>query len=396
MIPPIDACATVAEISTKIEKRFVDEPEFQRVRVRGKIRKRKHLSNGSKLQHFRLICEDNGKTALEAVWFPEERKKNFIELKDDDLVVVEGRVAIFGPSSSYQIEVDKVIPVGLDDLGRNREERWRRLEREGLFSKENKRPIPYLPEYIGVVCSPTSAAYSDIKGWLQDYYPTRYELILKPVRVQGDEAAQEISAAIDSITRESPRPEVVIVARGGGADEDLSVFDDENVVRAASRCEVPLISGVGHKPDEHLIDFASDLCVPTPTAAAAVLQVEDRARAGRKYSVEPALEEETEEEEEKEESWAELAPQMLTRLEEVGERLEETEKIIHGTKERLDELDIETGKSRSSKAALSIAVLAFLVSALAIMIAQNETISDIWSQWPEICQRHLGASPFCK
>ncbi len=393
MIPPIDACTTVAEISDRIERRFVDEPEFQRVRVRGKVRKKKQQSDESKLQYFRLICENNGETALEAVWFPRERKRNFIKLIDGISVVVEGRLTTFGRNSSYQIEVDKVIPIGSEDLGRDREERWRRLEREGLFSKENKQAIPYLPEYIGVVCSPTSAAYSDIKGWLRDYYPTRYELILKPVRVQGDEAAQEISAAIESIARESPRPEVVIVARGGGADEDLSVFDDENVVRAAARCAVPLISGVGHNPDEHLIDFASDLCVPTPTAAAAVLQIEDRKRAVGKNSAEPALEEETEEEEE---SWAELAPQMLARLEEVGERLEETEKIVHESKERLDGLDGETGKSRGSRAFRGIAILGFLVSALAIMILVNWPISGTLPQWPEVCQRYLGTSPLCK
>lgn len=393
MIPPVNACTTVTEISDRIEKRLIDDPEFQRIRVRGEIKEPRRSSDDSKPQYFRLVCENGGRAALEAVWFPRERKKDFVELKDDLLVVVEGRVTTFDQNSSYQIRVDRVIPVGSDDLERDREERWRRLEREGLFNKENKKPIPHLPEYIGVVCSPTSAAYSDIVGWLDDYYPTRYELIVKPVRVQGDEAAREISAAIESITRESPRPEVVIVARGGGADEDLSVFDDENVVRAAARCEIPLISGVGHNPDEHLIDFASDLRVPTPTAAAAVLQVENRKRAGGKYSVEPVSEDEAERDEE---SWAELAPQMLTRLKEVGERLEETEKIAQETKGRLDELDVETGKSRSSKAGTAIAVLAILILVLAIVIAVNWPMSETWSRWPEICQRYLGASPFCE
>ena len=286
MIPPVEACATVTEISNRIERRLVDDPEFHRVRVRGEIVDVRRPSDNAKPLYFRLKAEDDGRGILDAVWFSGERKQNLIYLKDGLTVVVEGRIATFDRNSSYQIRVDRVIPVGNDNLERDREERWRRLEKEGLFNRENKRSIPYLPEYIGIVCSPYSAAYKDIERWLSDYYPARYEMILKPVKVQGEDAAKEISAAIESITRESPRPEVVIVARGGGAEEDLSVFDDEDVVRAAARCEVPLISGVGHDPDEPLIDFAADLRVPTPTAAAAVLQLEDRRHAGREFSTE--------------------------------------------------------------------------------------------------------------
>ncbi len=391
MLPPIEACVTVTEISGRIARRLWDHPEFSRTRVRGKIMDIKFPTDKLKPLYFRLKCEDGEKQLLDAVWFHKERDEDITHLKNELLVVIEGRITTFDQNSSYQIRVDRVIPVGNEDLKRDREERWRRLEKEGVFNKVSKRVIPYLPEYIGVVCSPTSAAYSDIQRWLQDYYPARYQLILKPVRVQGEDAAREISAAIESITRESPRPEVVIVARGGGAEEDLSVFDDENVVRAAARCQVPLISGVGHDPDEPLIDFAADLRAPTPTAAAAVLQLEDRRCAGREFSSESDSELEQEQPFEED-----LVPDLRHRIDERVELLQDVRKLAHDTKERVDELYIHKESPRGSKVKTLMGIAAFVSVVLLVLIAAIWPISDTWAQWPDWCQNYIGWAPVCK
>ena len=389
MAPPIEACATVTEISSKIGRRLWNDREFHRIRVRGETFDVKIPTDKSKPLYFRLKCEDDQKCTLSAVWFPGDRKEYFTHPKNELLAVVEGRITTFDQNSSYQIRVERIIPVGVEDPQTDRKERWLRLNGEGLFNKEKKRPIPYLPEHIGVVCSPTSAAYSDIQRWLSDYYPSRYELILKPVRVQGDDAAAEIAAAIEGIMRESPRPEVVIVARGGGTEEDLSVFDEEEVVRAAARCEVPLISGVGHDPDEPLIDFAADLRVPTPTAAAAVLQLEDRRRAGEEFSSEAEAEYEETSQEGDSADWS-------CRLDEIDKRLEDIQKVVNESSERLDELETDTESPRRSRAGKFLAVAAFIVLSLLVLVAVLWPNSDTWAQWPELCNRYIGWVPLCK
>ena len=390
MIPPVDAYVTVEEISYRIAQCFRGDPEFDRIRVLGEIDNIRNLSDQSKHLYFNLMADNDQRKILEVVWFAKDRTRYSVDLEDRLQVIVEGRVTAYAQNSTYQIIASAVLPVGKDNLERDREERWRRLEKEGLFGESRKRPIPYMPEYIGVICSRTSAAFKDIERWFLDYYPSRYELIVKSVKVQGEGAAREICAAIEGMSRELPCPEVIIVARGGGAEEDLSVFDHEDVVRAAAGSVIPLISGVGHESDKTLIDFAADLRVPTPTAAAAVLQLKDRTRTGREFSSESEMEREEFPQEE-------LTPDVHRRPDEAMERWEKTEEIANETRKNLDgligEINRENGKTR--KPLLSV-LLFFSLMAVIVGGVVLSPFSEVWPQWPEICQRYIGSSPLCK
>jgi exodeoxyribonuclease VII large subunit len=186
-------------------------------------------------------------------------------------VVVTGRLTTFSGSSKYQIVIDTLEPAGLGALMALLEERKKKLAAEGLFDPARKQLLPFLPNVIGVVTSPTGAVIRDILHRLADRFPRR--VLVWPVRVQGDGSAELIAAAIRGFNAlpeagPIPRPDLVIVARGGGSLEDLWSFNEESVVRAAADSMIPLISAVGHETDITLIDFAADKRAPTPTAAA--------------------------------------------------------------------------------------------------------------------------------
>jgi exodeoxyribonuclease VII large subunit len=186
-------------------------------------------------------------------------------------VVAEGRLSTFPGKSAYQLIADRLEPAGVGALLAQLERLKTRLAAEGLFAAERKKPIPFLPEVIGVVTSPTGAVIRDILHRLGERFPRR--VLLWPVLVQGEYAAQQVAAAIEGFNRlppggDVPRPDVLIVARGGGSIEDLWAFNEEIVVRAAAASAIPLISAVGHETDTTLIDYASDLRAPTPTGAA--------------------------------------------------------------------------------------------------------------------------------
>ena len=180
-----------------------------------------------------------------------------------------GRVTTYPASSRYQLIVEQVELAGLGALMAMLEERKKRLAAEGLFDAARKKKLPFLPEVIGVITSPTGAVIRDIMHRLNARFPRR--VLLWPVAVQGERAAAEIAAAItgfNAVPQSFPRPDLVIVARGGGSIEDLMAFNEEIVVRAAAASRIPLISAVGHETDTTLIDFVSDMRAPTPTAAA--------------------------------------------------------------------------------------------------------------------------------
>jgi exodeoxyribonuclease VII large subunit len=186
-------------------------------------------------------------------------------------VVCTGRISTYAGSSRYQIIVEQVELAGLGALMALLEERKKKLAAEGLFAEARKKPLPFLPDVIGVITSPTGAVIRDIMHRLDARFPRR--VILWPVAVQGERAAGEVAAAIRGFNAlvpggAVPRPDVIIVARGGGSIEDLMAFNEEIVVRAAAESAIPLISAVGHETDTTLIDFASDRRAPTPTAAA--------------------------------------------------------------------------------------------------------------------------------
>jgi exodeoxyribonuclease VII large subunit len=256
---------SVSELSQALKRTIEDA--FGYVRVRGEISGfRGQHSSG----HAYFALKDEGAKIDAVIW-----KSAFARLKfrpEEGLeVIAHGRLTTFPGKSSYQIVIERLEPAGLGALMALIEERRRRLAAEGLFDEARKRPIPFLPTVVGVVTSPTGAVIRDILHRLSDRFPRR--VVVWPVRVQGETAAQEIAAAIrgfDALRPGGaiPRPDVLIVARGGGSLEDLWSFNEEVVVRAASACTIPLVSAVGHETDWTLIDHVSDRRAPTPTGAA--------------------------------------------------------------------------------------------------------------------------------
>jgi exodeoxyribonuclease VII large subunit len=255
---------TVGELAFAL-KRTVEDA-FGRVRLRGEISGFKRHTSGH--CYFRLKDMD---AAIEAVLFRGSAGKLTIKPEDGMEVIATGRVTTYPGRSQYQIIVDTVELAGQGALLKLIEDRRKRLEAEGLFDADRKRELPFLPEVIGVVTSPTGAVIRDILHRLADRFPRH--VLLWPVLVQGDGAAEQVARAIrgfNALERGGavPRPDLLIVARGGGSLEDLMAFNEEVVIRTAAESQIPLISAVGHETDTTLIDFASDRRAPTPTAAA--------------------------------------------------------------------------------------------------------------------------------
>jgi exodeoxyribonuclease VII large subunit len=256
---------TVSELSAALKKTVEDN--FGYVRVRGEISGfRGPHSSG----HAYFALKDESARIDAVVW-----KGNYSRMRikpEDGLeVLATGRLTTFPGRSTYQIVIESLEPAGLGALMALLEERKKKLAAEGLFDEARKQLLPYLPDVIGVVTSPTGAVIRDVLHRLADRFPRH--VLVWPVRVQGDGSADEIAAAIDGFNALSalgpiPRPDLLIVARGGGSIEDLWSFNEEIVVRAAAASMIPLISAVGHETDITLIDFAADKRAPTPTAAA--------------------------------------------------------------------------------------------------------------------------------
>src|SRR5947199_194663 len=271
---------TVSELSQAL-KRSVEE-NFSYVRVRGEISGYKRHSSG----HCYFALKD-AEAVLDAVCWRQTAIRLPIRPEDGMEVVCTGRLTTYPGRSKYQFVIDSMALAGIGALLRILEERRQRLAGEGLFDPERKKKLPFLPEVIGIVTSPTGAVIRDILHRLADRFPRR--VLLWPVAVQGEGAAAQVAAAIAGFNRlqaggSVPRPDLLIVARGGGSLEDLMAFNEEIVVRAAAASAIPLISAVGHETDTTLIDHAADRRAPTPTAAAEI----GRARQ-RLADVEPRL-----------------------------------------------------------------------------------------------------------
>ncbi|HLL26147.1 MAG TPA: exodeoxyribonuclease VII large subunit [Xanthobacteraceae bacterium] len=256
---------TVSELSAEL-KRTVEET-FPRVRVRGEVSNYRgpHTSG-----HAYFSLKDEGARIDAVIW-----KGNFGRLRfkpEEGLeVVATGRITTYAGKSAYQIVIEELEPAGVGALMALLEERKKKLAAEGLFDEAGKKPLPFLPRTIGVVTSPTGAVIRDILHRLSDRFPRH--VLVWPVRVQGETCAAEVAAAIEGFNAlkpggTPPRPDVLIVARGGGSLEDLWGFNEEIVARAAAASKIPLVSAVGHETDFTLIDFVSDRRAPTPTAAA--------------------------------------------------------------------------------------------------------------------------------
>lgn len=255
---------SVSELSGAL-KRTV-EGAFAHVRVRGEISGWKRHASG----HCYFTLKDEGACIDAVIWKGQAGSLAF-RPEDGAEVIATGKLTTYAGRSKYQIVVSRMELAGAGALMALLDQRRRALAAEGLFAADRKRALPYLPRVIGVVTSPTGAVIRDILHRLEDRCPTH--VIVWPVPVQGEGAAARIAAAIRGFGAISPggpvpRPDLLIVARGGGAIEDLWAFNEEEVVRAAADSSIPLISAVGHETDTTLIDFASDRRAPTPTAAA--------------------------------------------------------------------------------------------------------------------------------
>jgi exodeoxyribonuclease VII large subunit len=256
---------TVSEISLAL-KRTVEDV-FGYVRVRGEISGyRGPHSSG----HAYFALKDD-RARLDAVVWKGTMSRLKFPPEEGMEVVATGRLTTYPGKSNYQIVIDNIEPAGAGALMALLEERKRRLAAEGLFEAARKRKLPFMPRVIGVVTSPTGAVIRDIIHRIDDRFPLT--IVVWPVRVQGETTGAEVSAAIAGFNRLSPggpipRPDVLIVARGGGSLEDLWGFNDEAVARAAAASAIPLISAVGHETDWTLIDFVADMRAPTPTGAA--------------------------------------------------------------------------------------------------------------------------------
>ncbi len=256
---------SVSEVSNAL-KRTV-EREFGHVRIRGEI---SGFRGAHSSGHAYFGLKEND-AKIDAVCFRNVFMRVRARVVEGMEVIATGRVTTYPGKSSYQIIVENIEPAGVGALMQLLEERRKKLAAEGLFDDARKKPIPYLPRVIGVVTSPTGAVIRDILHRLSERFPRH--VLVWPVSVQGEKAAAEVSAAIRGFNELAPdgpvpRPDVIIVARGGGSIEDLWPFNEEIVVRAAAASAIPLISAVGHETDTTLIDFASDKRAPTPTAAA--------------------------------------------------------------------------------------------------------------------------------
>ena len=255
---------TVSEISGAL-RRTVEEA-FDHVRVRGEISGFKRHSSG----HLYFSLKDSD-AVMDAVCWKGQAVRLGLAPEDGMEVIAVGRLTTYPGRSKYQMVVERMELAGQGALLKLLEDRKRKLAAEGLFDAARKRPLPYLPRVIGIVTSPTGAVIRDILHRLAERFPRH--VLLWPVAVQGDGAAQQVAQAIAGFNAlpadgPVPRPDLLIVARGGGSIEDLWAFNEEIVVRAAAASSIPLISAVGHETDTTLIDFASDLRAPTPTAAA--------------------------------------------------------------------------------------------------------------------------------
>ena len=255
---------SVSELSSVL-KRMI-EGEFSNVRIRGEVGRVSRPASG----HLYFDLKDD-KSVIASVTWRGQASKLATQPEEGLEVVATGKITTFAGQSRYQMIVSEMSVAGIGALMAQLEKRKKVLEAEGLFDKNIKKEIPYLPEIIGVVTSPSGAVIRDILHRLSDRFPRK--VLLWPVSVQGESCAPDVTAAINGFNKLTPggampRPELIIVARGGGSIEDLWGFNEESVVRAAFESEIPLISAVGHETDTTLIDLASDLRAPTPTAAA--------------------------------------------------------------------------------------------------------------------------------
>ncbi len=247
---------SVSDASALLKK--VVETAFPVIKIRGELSQITRATSG----HIYMTIKDAGAAMSVIIWRGTPVK---FALTDGLEVIITGRLTTYPARSNYQMVASDIEMAGVGAILKMLEERKQKLAREGLFDESRKKPLPKLPTTIGVVTSPTGAAFQDIQNRLRERFPVH--VILYPATVQGTTAAAEVAAGVEYFNKAN-NVDVIIVARGGGSLEDLLPFSEEIVVRAVANSKIPVITGVGHEPDWMLVDFAADYRAPTPTGAA--------------------------------------------------------------------------------------------------------------------------------
>ncbi len=348
---------SVSELSARLKR--VVEDRFGFVRLRGELSGVKRAASGH------LYCSLKDESAvIDAVMWKGTAQRLAFRPEDGIEVVASGKLTTYPGRSKYQIVVETMEIAGEGALLALLERTRARLAAEGLFAAERKRPLPYLPQVIGVVTSPTGAVIRDILHRLADRFPSH--VLVWPVLVQGDGAAAQIAAAVQGFSAlpeegPVPRPDLVIVARGGGSIEDLWAFNEEIVVRAITASTIPVISAVGHETDTTLADFAADMRAPTPTAAAEMavpvredlrLQLADLATRKRRCALRPVT----------------LGRE---RLEARARNLPRPEMLVSLASQRLDDLFERLGRGLRDRTATEREKLAGLVRHLSLPLLKR-------------------------
>ncbi len=253
---------TVSSLTKYVRDLLESDETLQDVWVEGEISNLSRPASG----HIYFTLKDAG-ASLRSVMWKMTAARLTLKLQDGMAVAAHGKIGVYEVSGQYQLYADQIRPVGEGALYQEFLRLKALLEAEGLFDPERKRPIPEFPKRIGIVTSSTGAALRDMLTAIRRRLPL-VEVILAPAPVQGDEAPPKLVEAISSLNQLTARPDVILLARGGGSIEDLWAFNDERVVRAVAASDAPIICGVGHETDFTLSDFAADLRAPTPTAAA--------------------------------------------------------------------------------------------------------------------------------
>ncbi len=363
---------TVSELSGALKRTIEDAYGY--VRVRGEISGFKRAASG----HLYFALKDERALIDGVCWRGTAGKLGF-QPEDGLEVIASGRITTYAGRSKYQIVVERLEPAGAGALMALLEERKKKLAAEGLFDLDRKRGLPFLPDVIGVVTSPTGAVIKDILHRLSERFPRH--VLLWPVAVQGEKAKDEVTAAIEGFNRlpaggAVPRPDVLIVARGGGSLEDLWTFNEENVVRAAAASTIPLISAVGHETDTTLIDLAADHRTPTPTAAAE-LAVPVRAElAARNADLGARLfngiDRGLKERRQAIDGLARGLPDPVNLLGQAGQRLDElAERLPHGLRTRIDR-----SRAKLAEAAARLGTPSRLLSDAALRLQNPATQLD--------------------
>lgn len=253
---------TVSQLNSRISALIAADAELQTVFIEGEL---SNIRINSQSGHMYFSLKDQ-KSVVRAVMFSWSMKNLRFRPEDGMKVIIRAQVTVYEPMGQHQLRVEDMQPDGVGVLALQLEQLKEKLSKEGFFAEEHKKPIPKMPGTVGIITSPTGAALRDILDILSRRFPCA-EVVLAPVLVQGEGAPAQLIDAVDLFS-EYHAADVLIIGRGGGSMEDLWAFNDEGLARAIYRCEIPVISAVGHETDTTLCDFVSDLRAPTPSAAA--------------------------------------------------------------------------------------------------------------------------------